>query len=121
MNKTYFKGLDGLRAIAAILVILGHVEMIKKIFNYKNVFDGGGSFFLYLGGDAVTFFFVLSGFLITFLLLKERNDKGVIGVKNFYLRRILRIWPVYYLLFICGFFFIAANDFFRFSSPQNSS
>lgn len=58
---------------------------------------------MYLGSLAVTFFFVLSGFLITFLLLKERDKEGTIGIRNFYLRRVLRIWPVYYLLFILGF------------------
>lgn len=106
MSKIYFKGLDGLRGIAAILVVFGHVELIKKSFNYKNVYDGDGLFFLYLGGHAVTFFFVLSGFLITFLLLKERAERDKINIKNFYIRRILRIWPVYYLLFICGFFLL---------------
>lgn len=59
--------------------------------------------FLYLGGLAVTFFFVLSGFLITYLLLIERDTKGTINIKNFYLRRVLRIWPVYYVIFVIGF------------------
>lgn len=103
MSKTYLKGLDGLRGIAALLVVFGHVELLKKVFKLNNVYDGGGPFFLYLGSLSVTFFFVLSGFLITFLLLKERDDRGEISIKNFYLRRILRIWPVYYLLFFLGF------------------
>jgi peptidoglycan/LPS O-acetylase OafA/YrhL len=103
MSKQYFKGLDGLRGIAAILVVLGHIELLKKTFNFNNVYDGGGPFFLYLGSLAVTFFFVLSGFLITFLLLKEKEQKGSISIRNFYLRRLLRIWPVYYVLFILGF------------------
>ena len=103
LSKIYLRGLDGLRGIAAMLVVLGHVELIKKTFGYTNVYDGDGPFFLYLGNHAVTFFFVLSGFLITYLLLIEREKSSKISVKKFYLRRILRIWPVYYLLFFAGF------------------
>jgi peptidoglycan/LPS O-acetylase OafA/YrhL len=106
MNKTYLKGLDGLRGIAAIMVIFGHVELLKKSFSLANIYDGGGPFFLYLGTHAVTFFFVLSGFLITYLLIKEKEIGNGISIKNFYLKRVLRIWPVYYLLFICGFFLL---------------
>ncbi len=56
------------------------------------------------GGDAVTLFFVLSGFLVTYLLLAENAQKGQINVRWFYVRRILRIWPLYYLLVVLGFF-----------------
>jgi peptidoglycan/LPS O-acetylase OafA/YrhL len=95
----YFKGLNGLRFIAAYLVLLHHAEQIRfknEIFNLKNysLFNNGGI--------AVTFFFVLSGFLITYLLLKEKNDTNQISVKQFYVRRILRIWPLYFLLVIIG-------------------
>lgn len=111
MSKMHLRGLDGLRGIAALMVVLGHVELIKKVYNFHNVYDGGGPFFLYLGSHAVTFFFVLSGFLITFLLIKEKEKVGTISVKKFYLRRILRIWPVYYLLFILGFIVLPQIDF----------
>lgn len=124
MSKIYFKGLDGLRGIAAILVVLGHVELVKKSCNFYNVYDEGGPFFLNLGSLAVTFFFVLSGFLITFLLLNEKQENGVINIKNFYLRRILRIWPVYYVLFILGFLvlpqWINSNIIFPKSIESNS-
>jgi peptidoglycan/LPS O-acetylase OafA/YrhL len=52
----------------------------------------------------VYFFFVLSGFLITYLLITERARTGTVRVKQFYERRILRIWPLYYLLVLLGFF-----------------
>lgn len=109
-KKVYFKGLDGLRGLAALAVVLGHVELLKYVFKFENVYEGGGPFFLYLGSYAVTFFFVLSGFLITYLLLKEREIFGNIAIKKFYVRRILRIWPVYYILFIFGFLILPKLD-----------
>lgn len=55
-----------------------------------------------LGVFAVTVFFSLSGFLITYLLLLEKGDRGDVNVRDFYIRRILRIWPLYFLyLSIC--------------------
>ena len=118
MNKIYLRGLDGLRGIAAMLVIVGHVELLKKVFNLNNIYDGGGLFFLYLGDLSVTFFFVLSGFLITFLLITEREKKDKISIKNFYLRRILRIWPVYYILFFCGFIILPLISSSTFLLPK---
>ena len=51
----------------------------------------------------VNFFFVLSGFLITFLLIKEKEFKGKINIPNFWIRRILRIWPLYFFCLFFGF------------------
>jgi peptidoglycan/LPS O-acetylase OafA/YrhL len=59
-----------------------------------------------MGGTAVTFFFVLSGFLITYLLLAEKQQTGTISLKDFYLKRIFRIWPLYFLIVTVGIFFI---------------
>src|ERR1051325_6786630 len=58
----------------------------------------------YLGGLGVYFFFVLSGFLITYLLMSEKHRTGTVAVGKFYIRRILRIWPLYYLVILLGFF-----------------
>ena len=61
--------------------------------------------YLLESGDlGVNFFFVLSGFLITTLLFKEKETFGRIEISNFYIRRILRIWPVYFLILTLGFF-----------------
>ena len=68
-----------------------------------------------LGGLGVFFFFVLSGFLITYLLLAEKEYTKTISVKEFYLRRIFRIWPLYYLIFILGFFVLP--HFFQLHIP----
>lgn len=98
-NITIFQGLNSLRFIAAFLVVLHHGEAIKRKYEMDN-FEWLGLF--RSGGYAVTFFFVLSGFLITYLLLKERDKKGTIKVKHFYLKRVLRIWPLYFLLIFLG-------------------
>lgn len=50
-----------------------------------------------MASDGVTFFFVLSGFLITYLLLTEQKVRGSVNIAQFYKRRLLRIWPLYYL------------------------
>jgi len=98
-NISLFKGLNALRFFAAFLVILHHGETIKRK-NGLEHFEWLGLF--RNGGNAVTFFFVLSGFLITYLLLKERAKTGNINIRTFYLKRVLRIWPLYFLLVFIG-------------------
>jgi peptidoglycan/LPS O-acetylase OafA/YrhL len=56
------------------------------------------------GNLGVNFFFVLSGFLITYLLLAEKERYGRINIPHFYIRRILRIWPLFYFCVFFGFF-----------------
>ncbi len=93
--KVYFKNLDGLRFIAAAMVILQHTSEYKSYnadLNLPNMFRRN---FEGLGSYGVTLFFVLSGFLIFFLLFTERKVTNTVNVKNFYIRRILRIWPLY--------------------------
>jgi peptidoglycan/LPS O-acetylase OafA/YrhL len=101
MKKVYLPGINGLRGIAAMLVVIHHVT--KGLSRYKIAIPKwiDIAFTRNAGSDAVTIFFVISGFLITYLLLAETKLNGAINIKKFYLRRILRIWPVYYLyLFI---------------------
>lgn len=99
--KVYFPGLHALRFFAALAVVVGHVELLKKYHGYPNVADNPAVY--ELGRIAVTFFFVLSGFLITFLLLQEKRQTGVVAIGRFYVRRILRIWPLYYLTVFLAF------------------
>jgi len=97
-NALHLPGLNGLRAIAAMGVLLSHLSMALDTFNLKQwlgVEANGHPTGLQLGKYGVIIFFALSGFLITYLLLLEKEKSGV-QIKKFYVRRILRIWPLYY-------------------------
>lgn len=88
----YVRFLDGLRCLSVAWVILHHLPYEKK--GILGLVSGRG----WMGVDM---FFVISGFLITSILLNERRATGAISLKNFYIRRALRIWPAYYLLIAC--------------------
>tara|TARA_B110000027_G_C16121943_1_gene303659 strand:- start:4148 stop:4387 length:240 start_codon:yes stop_codon:yes gene_type:complete len=67
-GKIYFKGLNGIRAIASLIVLLWHIDQFSYLFNINSIdiYENG------MANYAVNLFFVLSGFLITFLLLIEK-------------------------------------------------
>jgi len=100
----FFQGINALRFFAALAVIITHVELLKGAFGFKHQWKHPVIF--NLGGLGVYFFFVLSGFLITYLLLKEKGEVGKVKIRNFYIRRVLRIWPLYYLILFLGFFIL---------------
>jgi peptidoglycan/LPS O-acetylase OafA/YrhL len=81
-----FNSLDGLRCLSIVAVVWHHVA--GHWLSGVHLMSVG-----YLGVD---FFFVISGFLITTLLLREKEKYGRISLKNFYMRRSLRIFPLYY-------------------------
>ncbi|NII24551.1 acyltransferase [Pseudoflavitalea sp. X16] len=101
----YIKQLDSLRAIAVLLVIVSHWLPASNIINR----------FTPNGAIGVTIFFVLSGFLISKILFDNKNhvnygiSKGTI-LKNFYVRRSLRIFPIYYLTIFILLAFNTATD-----------
>ena len=97
-NKVFFPNLEGLRFFAFFVVFVNHATHSLGYFNHSNKYAFINLHFFKNGDLGVSFFFVLSGFLITYLLLKEKELSGKINIKNFYLRRILRIWPVYFLV-----------------------
>lgn len=101
-QQVYFPNLNGVRFIAAFSVLIHHTEQIKYLMGLENIY--GNYFIKNLGKLGVGLFFVLSGFLITYLLLSEKKRRGDISTKAFYIRRILRIWPLYFIIVILGFF-----------------
>ncbi len=105
LATVYLPGLNGLRAIAALAVVFSHITLELGEFGLNSKILGtdinGNASGLNLASYGVTIFFTLSGFLITFLLLKEKEETKL-KIKEFYIRRILRIWPLYYLYFAIG-------------------
>ena len=81
-SKFYIPSLDGIRAVAAMLVFVSHA-------GWSHIIPGG---------FGVTIFFFLSGYLITTLLRREFEKTGSINFKNFYLRRVYRIFPPLYII-----------------------
>lgn len=105
-NIKTFPNITALRFVAAYLVVIFHIEETRKMFNLRNLTE----YSLFAQGRlAVTFFFVLSGFLITYLLLREHETTGQVAVGRFYFRRVLRIWPLYYLMVFIGLVLIPAG------------
>lgn len=117
-NKIYFEGLNELRAFAALAVVMHHIELYKNRLGLDSLYDISLTkyFIENLGKNGVYLFFVLSGFLITYLLLEEKSSTGKISVFKFYNRRILRIWPLYFIVLLIGFlllpYFYKLNPFF---------
>ena len=96
------RGFDGMRGVAVIIVFVAHMDVILPI-----------PTLLVIPGATVSLnsFFVLSGFLITSLLLKEQQRRGRIGIWPFYRRRILRLLPALYVV-------VLANALFAYFSHQ---
>jgi peptidoglycan/LPS O-acetylase OafA/YrhL len=143
VSKTYFPGLNGLRFFAAFAVLVTHVELTKKVLFHGDIYwlqidkwiEGNAwssifregppapvhwlSPFVTQGGYmGVIFFFVLSGFLITYLLLEEKRVSNTVAIGKFYVRRILRIWPLYYLIVILGLFVLPHLSLFDIKSQE---
>lgn len=100
-ERIYMPELDGLRFFAFLLVFIHHHELFSTIPYLSKLYTNG-----WVGVDL---FFVLSAFLFTKLLIVEHERTNSINFKKFYLRRIFRIWPIYFLyigLIVGIYFFI---------------
>jgi peptidoglycan/LPS O-acetylase OafA/YrhL len=103
----YIPSLNGLRAISILLVIMGHSleQNLKSTDHLWILFLDNAKF-------GVNVFFVLSGFLITSMLLVEETKNNFISLKRFYLRRTFRIFPAYYFLLLV-YLLLQAGGIFR--------
>lgn len=90
----YFHTFDALRFFAFFIVFIHHLPTNK---------NGIINFFTHSGVIGVQIFFVLSGFLISYILLDEKKKSRKINLKNFFIRRVLRIWPLYYIMILFAF------------------
>ena len=109
MRKGHLPGLDGLRFVGAFVVMASHLEAMKPLFGFKP--------FWWLpvpGKVGVVLFFALSGFLITYLLFRDGKTNEYTSWRNFYFRRMLRIWPLYFL--VTGLSYVFYNQFEALSS-----
>src|SRR5438477_150946 len=87
--RSYFDSLDGLRAISILMVLFHHVPRVAE-WNWFYTLQENGRY-------GVSFFFVISGFLICTLFLREEEKTGRIDLPKFHARRALRLLPVYYV------------------------
>jgi peptidoglycan/LPS O-acetylase OafA/YrhL len=102
----YLRELDGLRFFAFFGVFLHHLVSTSQLFDKSLTGEPWAHGFRKVavsGWVGVDLFFVLSAFLITELLLREQERFGDISVGSFWVRRIMRIWPLYYLTIVLGF------------------
>src|SRR5205085_3704257 len=105
-------GLNGLRSIAAIIVLVGHVYQIAgfyKINGAADIFEKINS-----GDDMVNLFFVISGFIITYILMKEKAVNQTVSLKNFYIKRILRIYTLYFFFLYVVYILLNFTFFYSF-------
>ncbi len=112
-RSSHIPSLDGLRAISIFLVLLGHLQYTHGM----PEFNLGIGDFAHLG---VVVFFVISGFLITRLLLAEHAKKGRVSLRLFYARRALRLFPAAFVFIFCvylmwqaGVIQMRASDFWH--------
>jgi len=107
-SRIYIPSLDGLRAVAILGVLFRHMTVIEPSGRYEALFIR----LLDLGWIGVDLFFVLSGFLITGILMDTKKEPNYF--RNFYVRRALRIFPLYYfylglVLFLIPYIMIRIN------------
>lgn len=103
IRKFHLKNLDSIRTIAFFLTFLSHAFYTESPeIESKDIYQftlGISEMFRF----GVPVFFVLSGFLITYLMLKEFGESHSFSIKKFYMRRVLRIFPLYYFILFIGF------------------
>lgn len=110
-QRVYFKNLDMLRFIAAYMIVLLHSFFgWKAEFNHPEFITSTFSKYwldkleiiMHNFAFGVDIFFMISGFLIVYLLLSEKEKTGKVDVLKFYIRRAFRIWPLYFLIVLIG-------------------
>lgn len=118
-EKDHLPNLDGLRTLAAFTVVLGHCHAVSAFpIHADSSLQWLKRLLFEQAALGVQFFFVLSGFLITRIVLREQGQEKGFDIRLFWLRRVLRIWPVYFLVAALGGL-AAATGWTDFAMPNN--
>src|SRR5262245_21097900 len=96
LRRGQMPSFDGLRGVGMLFVLLSHVQESRGFPHVPVLSQLAAG----VNGFGVNLFFIVTGFLITVLLLREFERDGRVGLKNFYLRRLLRIVPAYVCLLV---------------------
>lgn len=110
VRSTWMPELTGLRGLSILLVLVGHIS-------FFHLYLPGSRYILQLGALGVDCFFVLSGYLITGILVSSKQSRSYFF--HFYARRILRIFPIYFTLLFVLFYILPHFDFLQFRYLHN--
>ena len=103
-QKVFFNNLDALRFIAFLFIFLGHALDTDSLVVADSAAYGLAKNYVYIfGKTGFSFAFVLSSYINTWVILEERNRAGTFKPWLYYVRRALRIWPLYFLVLFIGF------------------
>lgn len=104
-DKEWYPSINGWRSVGVILVIFSHLNIKYPVFDRfsDNLIWGTITSFIHDGNLGVNVFFIVSGFLISSLLIEEERNFKKISIRKFYMRRFLRIFPAYYFLLLVYF------------------
>lgn len=103
-NKRYFNNLDALRFVSFFFIFFGHaLDTESEILKQNEVYGWVKHYVYIFGKTGFSFAFVLSSYINTWVILEERSNSGRFSPVMYYVRRALRIWPLYFLTLFIGF------------------
>ncbi|MCF8276290.1 MAG: acyltransferase [Flavobacteriales bacterium] len=106
-QKVFFKNLDALRFIAFLFIFLGHaLDTDSSVIRDSGAYGWVKNYVYIFGKTGFSFAFVLSSYINTWVILEERHQAGTFKPWLYYIRRALRIWPLYFLVLFIGFVLI---------------
>ncbi len=106
-KKRYFENLDALRFISFFFIFFGHaLDTESEILKQDEVYGWVKHYIYIFGKTGFSFAFVLSSYINTWVILEERKNSGNFRPLMYYMRRALRIWPLYFLTLAIGFILV---------------
>lgn len=103
-QKVFFKNLDALRFVAFLFIFLGHaLDTDSDIIRQSAAYGWVKNYVYIFGKTGFSFAFVLSSYINTWVILEERKQAGYFKPWLYYVRRAIRIWPLYFLVLFIGF------------------